>query len=101
MSRASLFVMSSAYEGLPMVLAEALACGCPCVSTDCPAGPAEILRDGAVGPLVPVGDDRALADAMARVFDDPAPRDVTERRAADFSAESAAVAYEELISTCV
>ena len=98
MSRASLFVLSSIHEGLSMVLAEALACGCPCVSTDCPAGPAEILQDGAVGPLVPVGDDRALADAMARVLDDPPPQDVLKRRAADFSAESAAVAYEELFA---
>ena len=84
-----------------MVLAEALACGCPCVSTDCPSGPAEILLNGDIGPLVPVGDDAALAEAMGRVLDDPPDRRLLQQRAAYFSADRAVAAYEELIASVV
>ena len=101
MSRASLFVVSSTYEGLSLVLVEALACGCPCVSTDCPSGPAEILQNGEIGPLVPVGDEVALAAAMERVLDRPPNRRVLQRRAADFSANRAVTAYEKLLMDLV
>ena len=101
MSRASLFVLSSTYEGLPGVLIQALACGCPCVSTDCPAGPAEVLQDGRVGPLVPVGDDAALAQAMARILHQPPDRQALRQRAAYFSVDRAVTAYEDLLSTFV
>ena len=101
MSRASVFVLSSRYEGLPTVLVEALACGSPCISTDCPSGPAEILRNGEIGPLVPVGDDSALAEAMERVLDRPPDRQALQRRAADFSADRAVAAYEKLLSDLV
>ena len=101
MARASLFVLSSRWEGLPTVLVEALTCGCPCVSTDCPSGPAEILLNGDIGPLVPVGDDAALAEAMGRVLDDPPDRRLLQQRAAYFSADRAVAAYEELIASVV
>ena len=101
MSRASLFVLSSIHEGFAMVLVEAMACGCPCVSTDCPAGPAEVLEDGKYGPLVPVGDEAALAEAMGRVLDQPPEKPVLRQRAADFSVDRAVDAYEQLIESLV
>ena len=97
MSRASLFVVSSRFEGLHVALIEALACGCPCVSTDCLGGPSEILEGGRIGPLVPVGDHAALAGAMRRVLDDPPDEKTLTQRAAFFSVEKAVGAYEKLI----
>lgn len=85
MRRAAVFALSSAWEGLPGVLIQALACGCAVVSTDCPHGPAEILEGGRHGPLVPVGDEPALADALARVLERPPARESLVRRASDFA----------------
>lgn len=75
MSRAAVYVMSSRLEGLPGTLVQALACGCPAVSTDCPSGPREVLRDGEVGPLVPVGDAAAMSRAMAETMARPPERE--------------------------
>lgn len=61
MKKASLLVLSSRYEGFANVIAEALACGTPVVSTNCPFGPSEILGDGKYGTLVPVGDYETMA----------------------------------------
>ena len=101
MSRAALFVLSSRYEGLPGVLIQALACGCPCVSTDCPSGPAEVLQGGRLGPLVPVGDAVRLAEAMTAVLDQPPDGKTLREGAAVFSADRSALAYERLIASVI
>ncbi len=69
MRRASVLVLSSRYEGLPNVLIQAMALGCPVVSTNCPSGPDEILDGGRYGELVPVGDADAMAQAILRVLE--------------------------------
>ncbi len=63
-ARASVFALSSQWEGLPTVLVEALYCGAPAVATDCPSGPREILRNGLYGKLVPVGNVGRMAEAI-------------------------------------
>jgi glycosyltransferase involved in cell wall biosynthesis len=96
MSRSSLLVLSSAWEALPTVLVEALAVGLPVVATDCVAGPREILRDGSLGALVPVKDERALADAIASALEHPLPAEALRAGAAAYG-RAAVRSYELLI----
>lgn len=97
MSRASAFVLSSRWEGLPTVLIEAMACGCPVIATDCPSGPKEILESGVYGPLVPIGDAIALSHAMLQVLDTPISRDILRQRGMDFSINCAVPKYLTLL----
>jgi len=97
MARADAFVLSSVSEGMPNVLLEALACGCPVVSTDCPSGPRELLDGGRYGRLVPMQDPEALAQAIAATLDAPPDPDDLRARAAAFSVERVAARYVEVL----
>jgi glycosyltransferase involved in cell wall biosynthesis len=69
MQRATVFALSSLFEGLPGALIQAMACGCRVIATDCPGGVREILNDGAAGPLVPLRDDQAMAAGIEALLD--------------------------------
>jgi glycosyltransferase involved in cell wall biosynthesis len=97
MARAAVFVLSSVHEGLPGALIQALACGCPVVSTDCPFGPAEILDGGRFGAIVPIADDRAMAAAIVAALDHPIAAERLRARAELFSVERAVDRYLELM----
>lgn len=96
MARAAVFVLSSAWEGLPTVLIEALAAGTTVVATDCPSGPREILRAGELGRLVPPGDVNALAEGILAALAGSGRRvPLTELR--EYTQEVAAGAYLRLV----
>ena len=69
-AQCDLFCLSSIYEGLPLALLEAMACGTPVVATDCPSGPREVLADGLYGLLAPEKDARGLAETIEQVIND-------------------------------
>ncbi|MCC4114263.1 glycosyltransferase family 4 protein [Aromatoleum toluclasticum] len=81
LSHAAFFVMSSRFEGFGNVLVEAMACGLPVVSFDCPSGPADIIDDGRNGLLVAPEDTAALAQAMVRMIADETMRGNMARQA--------------------
>jgi glycosyltransferase involved in cell wall biosynthesis len=96
--RAQLAVCSSIYEGLCNAIIEALGCGTPVVSTDCPYGPREILRGGRYGTLVRMGDAAALASAIEGGLERPVDRAKLIARAHDYTTDRAADNFLEIIS---
>lgn len=101
LAQADVFVLSSRFEGFGNVIVEAMACGLPIVSTECPSGPSEILCEGEAGLLVPVGDVRAMARAICSVIENGDERErlarESLRRAPDFDLSVVGPKYAELL----
>lgn len=100
MKYADIFVLSSFYEGLGMVIVEAMALGCPVVATDCPVGPRELIGDNENGILVPMKDPERMAEAMIRIIEDEELRrrivENGKRKAQEFSISTSVRKMEEL-----
>ncbi|TCJ15427.1 glycosyltransferase [Parasulfuritortus cantonensis] len=93
MARAAAFALTSRWEGLGIVLVEALALGTPAAACDCPSGPREVLADGRYGPLVAVADDAALADALEGLLRRPPEREALKAAARPYTVAASAEAY--------
>lgn len=94
---ADVFVITSLTEGFGNVLIEAMSCGCPVVSTDCPSGPKEILADGKYGSLVKMKDEVGLAKAIVETLNNPCSKDILMKRANSFTVDIATQQYFELL----
>ena len=97
MAKSSLFVLSSRWEGSPNALTEALALGIPVVSTDCESGPAEILKGGHYGPLVPVEDIGAMARAIEKTLENPLDPSVLKAAVQDYAIETSTAQYMDVL----
>ena len=98
MSKSSLFVMSSNYEGFGNVLVEAMACGVPIISTNCPGGPSEILENVLWGTLIPLGNVEALSDSILNTLNkNKKEHQNCLKRANDFSIDKKIEEYIKII----
>ena len=97
LSRASVFVLTSEYEGLPGVLIQALACGCQVVSTDCPSGPNEILENGKYGELIEIKDTNSLSKKIELVLKQPRSKEENISRGKKYSVDNSVSIYKEII----
>jgi len=97
MAAATVFVLSSLFEGLPSVLIEAMAAGIRLVSTDCESGPKEILSNGLYGKLVAVGDVPGIVEAIISSLDEPVDLEALRQRSADFSIEKVSTQYQKVL----
>ncbi|MGF1568335.1 MAG: glycosyltransferase [Nodosilinea sp.] len=97
MAKASVLVLSSAWEGFGNVLVESMASGTPVVSTNCDSGPAEILDDGKYGKLVSVGKAEDMANAILETLLNPLEANTLKKRANEFTLEKAVQSYQLLM----
>jgi len=101
LAHATVFALCSRYEGLPLVLLEALGCGVPAVAMDCPSGPREILQDGHCGRLVPADDEAAFTLAIGELLRDATLRArlaaLGRQRALDYAPERIVPRWEALL----
>lgn len=93
MARAAAFALTSRWEGLGIVLVEALALGTPAMACDCPSGPREVLDDGRYGPLARVGDPASVAAALKSLLLAPPPRQTCQAAARPYTVAASAQAY--------
>jgi glycosyltransferase involved in cell wall biosynthesis len=105
-AKGSIAAVTSAHESFGMTIVEAMRCGLPVVSTDCPHGPGEIIRHGVDGCLVPRDSTRGVADALLALMRDDGRRAEMGRAARAsaakrFTPEGVADRYERLFSTLV
>jgi len=97
MRKADVFVLSSFYEGMPNVMVQAMAAGTSIVSTNCPTGPEELLENGKLGVLVPVGDSSQLAVGISKVLDSPWSKFQLQEKVAQYRIENVSLVFEELV----
>jgi len=97
LQKAKLYLHTASYEPLGLVLIEAMACGTPVVSTDCPSGPSEILEGGRWGKLVPLNDSDSLSRAISDTLVDGRNDDGQKERANDFRTDSSVAKYLEIV----
>jgi glycosyltransferase involved in cell wall biosynthesis len=98
MAKASVVVLSSAWEGFGNILVEAMFAGTPVVSTNCESGPIEILANGKFGKIVSVGDSEAMATAILETLSSPKESELLRSRASQFSLEVALDRYQKVLS---
>lgn len=104
METSSIFVMSSRFEGFPMVLIEAISAGLPIVSFDCPTGPRELVVEGVSGYLVPENDIEALAERLIKLMSDSHLREsfslATKKKYAELDFEKTMQQWDSLFHRC-
>jgi glycosyltransferase involved in cell wall biosynthesis len=100
MAKASLYVLSSRFEGFPMVLLEAMGCGMPVVAFRCPNGPEDLIEHDVSGLLVPTGDVDGLGAAISQLIEDPERRRMFAARALEvaghYQIDEIAARWEQL-----
>lgn len=98
-SKAAAVILSSAYEGMPNSLIEAIGCGIPVVTYDCPIGPAEIVEDGVNGFLVPINDTDELADKTCLALTQSWDEDIIKATCSKFDVKNIATTYEKIFAS--